>query len=257
MPLPLPKLNDDFPLLGEIRGKYSIYERRVMPTPTNRPRVVDPAEQWTLVREDATGSLFINGLKQFNHIPDPNKIGPRKPAAPKPQQQLRPQTRFDLDLARENREFYPLGYDLVTPAPEKTPEKNASPFTPGTLVRNISEAVFAHYGVMTVLEQHKGHTAFPNHILAGKDGQAAGLFCQDASEQRLYPCDADGWIPHTPGDPMPCPADMRILLLVGPPKNGRGGDYKYILGEKKIAARFGQGTYWGKRTSVRAWKPYQ
>lgn len=28
----------------------------------------------------------------------------------------------------------------------------------------------------------------------------------------LYPCDADGWIPHTPGDPVPCDGDLKVTL---------------------------------------------
>lgn len=34
-----------------------------------------------------------------------------------------------------------------------------------------------------------------------------------SEEWDLLPCDAEGWIPHTPGDPMPCDGDLEVEIM--------------------------------------------
>lgn len=149
-----------------------------LPTPNS----IKPSEEWDLVRHDSRGALWKNcagGRLQF--IPNPSTLGPQKDPGKIP-----PALQQALDS---------VGAAIKT-----------------TLNIGDSCRMLSSGSILTFLGVQPKGELFAGDFIAKDSSGAIGLYNQ-SNTQRLFPCDADGWIPHTPGDPMPCDGDLEVEIM--------------------------------------------
>lgn len=152
-----------------------------LPTPNS----IKPSEEWDLIRHDARGALWKNcagGRLQF--IPNPNSLSPQKP---KPLLGKIP--------------------PLLQQAPDSVGDALKPIFPVGSFVRYNPSAVVYYLALEAV-----GCVAHINgNEIWCKWDNGEDLYW--AHKDELLPCDADGWIPHTPGDPMPCDGNLEVEIM--------------------------------------------
>lgn len=144
-----------------------------LPTPNS----IKPSEEWDLIRSDSRGALWKNcagGRLQF--IPNPNSLGPRKDPGKIP----------------------PLLQQALNSVGQALKPK--SKFKVGDLARHLDRSMHYIYGVRPIVRIEGKKVYFDGYCAWGYDYQ-------------LYPCDAEGWIPHTPGDPMPCDGNLEVEIM--------------------------------------------
>ena len=145
------------------------------------PLKPSPSEEWDLIRSDSRGALWKNcvgGRLQF--ISSPSTLGPRKGPLKTP-----PALQKALDAVG----------DALKPI-----------FPVGSFVRYNPSAVVYYLALEAV-----GCVAHINgNEIWCKWDNGEDLYW--AHKDELLPCDAEGWIPHTPGDPMPCAGDLEVEI---------------------------------------------
>lgn len=150
------------------------------------PNSIKPSEEWDLIRRDVRGALWKNcvgGRLQF--IPSPSTLGPRKGPLKTP-----PALQKALDAVGEAFKP-PTGFklgDYVRYKEEWFADKTIN-FAVGKVLRVDGRKVWCMWS---------DDPNTPAYALATE----------------LTLCDADSWIPHTPGDPMPCAGDLEVEIKV-------------------------------------------
>jgi hypothetical protein len=167
-------------------------------------------------RDNMTVALYWDGTRAV--YPDMEKLGPRFPPKPAPE--------FTTTIFRD---------------PPFKPEDTlaSSKIQVGDWVMNCWKHDKTAYRVASI-EKHLC-VAHPRYKVPQSVDRESVKF--------LGRPDAEGWIPHTPGDLMPCPGDMLIVVKC---RGDAAGKY-HIFGETGNLCASSR--YWAKGTSILAWKP--
>lgn len=202
MPIPIPRLNDDFPLDTLAWDKGTLLAE-IAPEECRQAPSIRQLEEEYLRGHDIFTPIpgregwMKNSKGQLLYAPDLSKLGPRKP----------PKTPSKLWAAALKKP--PIVYSSLKQALEalNSAAKNlpsTRTFTKGDLCRTLLDP-----DVMS-FDRVRGHS----EMYGGDYETGEGIFDQKDPNQKLYPCDPDGWIPHTPGDPMPCPGEQKVLIRI-------------------------------------------